>query len=127
MEDIIQLAITMTEMDTGIELSPQERQEMLLSILAKIEDTNRQCPLRAKGGLTFLLCAELDSAPSRLYNRYMSLDDMMLREEIAKAIEAIPIKDSITNALGMRILAAQVARGENNYVTNIFEEQVDFE
>jgi hypothetical protein len=41
MEDIIQLAITMTEMDTGIELSPQERQEMLLSILAKIEDTNR--------------------------------------------------------------------------------------
>jgi hypothetical protein len=41
MEDIIQLAISMTEMDTGIELSPQERQEMLLSILAKIEDTNR--------------------------------------------------------------------------------------
>jgi|APGre2960657373_1045057.scaffolds.fasta_scaffold390905_1 hypothetical protein len=41
MEDIIQLAITMTEMDTGIELSPQEREEMLLSILAKIEDTNR--------------------------------------------------------------------------------------
>ena len=41
MQDIIQLAITMTEMDTGIELSPQERQEMLLSILAKIEDTNR--------------------------------------------------------------------------------------
>jgi hypothetical protein len=40
-EDIIQLAITMTEMDTGIELSPQEREEMLLSILAKIEDTNR--------------------------------------------------------------------------------------
>jgi hypothetical protein len=40
MEDIIQLAITMTEMDTGIELSPQEREEMLLSILAKIEDTN---------------------------------------------------------------------------------------
>jgi hypothetical protein len=41
MKDIIQLAITMTEMDTGIELSPQEREEMLLSILAKIEDTNR--------------------------------------------------------------------------------------
>jgi hypothetical protein len=41
MQDIIQLAITMTEMDTGIELSPQEREEMLLSILAKIEDTNR--------------------------------------------------------------------------------------
>jgi hypothetical protein len=40
-KDIIDLAISMTEMDTGIELSPQERQEMLLSILAKIEDTNR--------------------------------------------------------------------------------------
>ena len=41
----------------------------------------------------------------------MSLDDMMLREEIARAIEAIPIDESITNALGMRILAARVARG----------------
>ena len=40
-KDLIDLAITMTEMDTGIELSPQERQEMLLSILAKIEDINR--------------------------------------------------------------------------------------
>ena len=39
-KDLIDLAITMTEMDTGIELSPQEREEMLLSILAKIEDTN---------------------------------------------------------------------------------------
>lgn len=53
----------------------------------------------------------------------MSLDDMMLREEIAKAIEAIPIEDSVTNALGMRILAAKVARGE----ANMFESQVDFE
>jgi c-di-GMP-related signal transduction protein len=42
----------------------------------------------------------------------MSLDDMLLREEIARAIEAIPIEDSITNALGMRMLAAKVARGE---------------
>ena len=40
----------------------------------------------------------------------MSLDEMMLREEIAKAIEAIPIEDSVTNALGMRILAAKIAR-----------------
>ena len=40
-KDLVDLAITMTEMDTGIELSPQERQEMLLSILAKIEDINR--------------------------------------------------------------------------------------
>jgi hypothetical protein len=36
---------------------------------------------------------------------------MMLREEIAREIEAIPIKDSVTNALGMRVLAAKVARG----------------
>ena len=40
-KDLVDLAITMTEMDTGIELSPQEREEMSLSILAKIEDTNR--------------------------------------------------------------------------------------
>jgi len=53
----------------------------------------------------------------------MSLDDMLLREEIARAIEAIPIEDSVTNALGMRILAAKVARGEQN----MFEYQVDFE
>lgn len=52
---------------------------------------------------------------------------MTLREEIARAIEALPIEDSITNALGMRILAAKVARGEGNYMTNLFETQVDFE
>ena len=53
----------------------------------------------------------------------MSLDDMILREEIARAIESIPIEDSVTNALGMRILAAKIARGE----ANMFENQVDFE
>lgn len=53
----------------------------------------------------------------------MSLDDMMLREEIARSIESIPIEDSVTNALGMRILAAKIARGESN----MFENQVDFE
>ena len=52
---------------------------------------------------------------------------MTLREEIARAIEAIPIEDSVTNALGMRMLAAKVARGENNYMTNMFENQLDFE
>lgn len=52
---------------------------------------------------------------------------MTLREEIARAIEAIPIQDSVTNALGMRILAAKVARGDNNYITSLFESQVDFE
>ena len=57
----------------------------------------------------------------------MSIDEMTLREEIARAIEAIEIKDSTTNALGMRILAAKVARGEDNYMTNMFENQVDLE
>lgn len=41
MEDIINLAITMTEMDTGIELSPDEREEMVNRIKARVEDINR--------------------------------------------------------------------------------------
>ncbi len=57
----------------------------------------------------------------------MSLDNMLLREEIARAIESIPIEESVTNAVGMRILAARVARGEDNYMTSIFEQQIDFE
>lgn len=54
---------------------------------------------------------------------------MMLREEIALKIESIPIAEggSQLNALGMRILAAKVARGENNYMSNMFENQMDFE
>jgi hypothetical protein len=57
----------------------------------------------------------------------MSVDDMILREEIARAIEALPIEESVTNAVGMRMLAAKVARGEDNYISNLFESQVDFE
>jgi hypothetical protein len=57
----------------------------------------------------------------------MSIDEMMLREEIAREIEALPIDASVTNALGMRIAAAKVARGEENYITKYFETQVDFE
>ena len=57
----------------------------------------------------------------------MSIDEMTLREEIARAIEAIEIKGSVTNALGMRMLAAKVARGEDNYMTSMFENQIDFE
>jgi hypothetical protein len=57
----------------------------------------------------------------------MSLDEMTLREEIARAIEAISIEESVTNAVGMRMLAAKVARGEDNYISNLFESQVDFE
>lgn len=34
-----------------------------------------------------------------------------LREEIAKQIEAIEINHSIENAVGMKILAANIARG----------------
>ena len=52
---------------------------------------------------------------------------MTLREEIAKDIEALPIETALTNALGMRIAAAKVARGEDNYMSNMFENQVDFE
>jgi len=52
---------------------------------------------------------------------------MTLREEIARAIEALPIEPSVTNALGMRTTAANIARGEDNYMTRLFETQVDFE
>ena len=51
---------------------------------------------------------------------------MTLREEIARAIEALPIEDSVTNALGMRILAAKVARGEDNYMTEFFDRQEEW-
>ena len=55
---------------------------------------------------------------------------MITREEIARAIESIPIEPGVTNALGMRIAAANIARGKNNYTTELFkklETQVDFE
>jgi hypothetical protein len=57
----------------------------------------------------------------------MSIDEMMLREEIARDIETLPIDSGVTNALGMRIAAAKIARGEENYMTKLFETQVDFE
>ena len=59
----------------------------------------------------------------------MSIDEMTLREEIAKSIEAISLgeENAQLNGLGMRMLAAKVARGEDNYMTKIFESQVDFE
>ena len=54
---------------------------------------------------------------------------MTLREEIARAIESIPLGEDNAqlNAVGMRIIAANLARGEGNYMSNIFENQVDFE
>jgi hypothetical protein len=36
MEDLVQLAITMTEMDTGINLSPQEREDLVKRIMLKV-------------------------------------------------------------------------------------------
>ena len=54
---------------------------------------------------------------------------MLLREEIARAIEAIPLGEDNAqlNGLGMRMLAAKVARGQDNHTTSIFEQQIDFE
>lgn len=51
----------------------------------------------------------------------MSTDKYMSREEIARAIESVPIEPGSTNALGMRIAAAKIARGEENYITEWFK------
>ena len=50
---------------------------------------------------------------------------MILREQIARDIESIPLGEDNAqlNAFGMRMLAAKVARGDSN----MFEHQVDFE
>lgn len=50
----------------------------------------------------------------------MSIDEMSLREEIAREIEALPIESSVTNALGMRLAAAKIARGEDNYMSSVY-------
>ena len=57
----------------------------------------------------------------------MSLDDMLLREEIARAIEAIPLGEDNAqlNAVGMRMLAAKVARGEDDMFKNILDNKDD--
>ena len=38
------------------------------------------------------------------------MEEKQIREEIAKEIEAIDINQSHTNAVGMKILAAKIAR-----------------
>ena len=38
------------------------------------------------------------------------MDEKQIREQIAKEIEAIDIETSKTNAVGMQILAAKIAR-----------------
>ena len=57
----------------------------------------------------------------------MSLDDMLLREEIARAIEAIPLGEDNAqlNGVGMRMLAAKVARGEDDMFKNILDNKDD--
>ena len=52
---------------------------------------------------------------------------MMLREEIAKAIEAISLGEDNAqlNAVGMRMLAAKVARGEDDMFKNILDNKDD--
>ena len=40
------------------------------------------------------------------------MDEKQIREQIAKEIEAIDIEASKTNAIGMKILAASIARGQ---------------
>ncbi len=48
---------------------------------------------------------------------------MILREEIAREIENISLgeENAQLNALGMRMLAAKIARGEDNYMTKHFK------
>jgi hypothetical protein len=40
------------------------------------------------------------------------MDEKQIREQIANDIEAINIEQSQTNAVGMKILAAKIARGQ---------------
>ena len=40
------------------------------------------------------------------------MEEKQIREQIAKEIEAIDIETSKTNAVGMKILAAKIARGQ---------------
>jgi hypothetical protein len=40
MEDIVDLAISMAEIDTGMQLPSEEREEMKQRILARLEDIN---------------------------------------------------------------------------------------
>jgi hypothetical protein len=63
----------------------------------------------------------------------MSIDEMTLREEIAREIERgaeplFPPVDEVEEAVVEALTwAAKTARGEDNYMTKLFETQVDFE
>lgn len=45
-------------------------------------------------------------------NYFNNEEEKKIREQIAQQIEAIDIEASKTNAVGMQILAAKVARGQ---------------
>jgi hypothetical protein len=63
----------------------------------------------------------------------MSIDEMTLREEIAREIEhgvelLLPPTNEVEQAVYETLVwAAGIARGEDNYMTKLFETQVDFE
>lgn len=48
-----------------------------------------------------------------LKNLRKKMNEQELREQIAKEIESIDIESSKTNAVGMKILSAKIARGKN--------------
>lgn len=56
----------------------------------------------------------------------MSIDDMSLREEIAREIGKIVINESMS-VEEMRDLAVDTARGADNFMTQFFERQSEFE
>ena len=102
-KDLVDLAISMTEIDTGIELSLEEREAMAQSILAKIEDTNRQCTFGAREGLIVLFCAELDLSAAELYNRYMKLFGLTFRSPIVRYIST-PLEEDVYDAIRNSII-----------------------
>ena len=58
-EDIVDLAISMAEIDTGMQLPLEERESMKQRILARIEGINQYRNCGAFKGIIFLFCAKL--------------------------------------------------------------------
>ena len=102
MEDIIHLAITMTEMDTGIELSLDEREEMVNRIKARVEDINRYWDVSLR-----LRC--ICSIPPNFklgYNRLMGiLMDMIFAVIVSVGILMLINKIWLTNLPNFAILS----------------------
>ena len=55
----------------------------------------------------------------KMFNDLLSKIETELKEQIAKKIESIEIEVGKTNALGMRIEAAAIARGRKWDITNL--------